>query len=40
MAQELKQSETKASAKKAAVAIKRQLPPGVIALQRVFAIPG
>jgi hypothetical protein len=39
IAQELKQSEAKASAKKAAVAIKRQLPPFVIALQRVFAIP-
>jgi hypothetical protein len=39
MAQELKQSEAKASAKKATVAIKPQLPPGVIALQRPFAMP-
>jgi len=39
IAQELKQSEAKSAAKKAAVAIKRQLPPLAIALQRVFAIP-
>ncbi len=39
IAQELKQSEAKSAAKKAAVAIKRQLPPLAIALQRAFAIP-
>lgn len=39
IAQELKQSEAKASAKKADVATKRQLPPGVIALQRALALP-
>jgi hypothetical protein len=39
IAQELKRSESKSSAKKAAVAIKRQLPPLEIALHRVFAIP-
>src|SRR5258707_8792628 len=39
IAQELKQSETKFAAKKAAVAVKRQLPPLAIALQRAFAIP-
>jgi hypothetical protein len=39
IAKKMKQSEAKASAKKAAVATKRQLPPCVIALQRVFAIP-
>jgi hypothetical protein len=39
IAQELKRSESKSSAKKAAVATKRQLPPLEIALRRVFAIP-
>ena len=39
IAQELKQSEAKSSAKKAAVAVKRQLPPLAIALQRAFTIP-
>ncbi|MEH2561386.1 hypothetical protein [Bradyrhizobium sp. AZCC 2289] len=39
IAKELKQSTAKASAKKAAVAIKPQLPPFEIALRRAFAIP-
>jgi hypothetical protein len=39
IARELKQSEAKSAAKKAAVAIKRQLPPLAIALQKVFTIP-
>ena len=39
MAQELKRIEAKASARKVAVATKPQLPPGMIALQRAFAIP-
>ena len=39
IAKELRQSTAKASAKKAAVAIKPQLPPFEIALRRAFAIP-
>jgi hypothetical protein len=39
MAAELQRMEAKASAKKAATVIKRQLPPMEIALRRVFAIP-
>jgi hypothetical protein len=39
MAQTPKQNEAKPSPKEAAVAIKRQLPLGVIALQRALALP-
>jgi hypothetical protein len=39
IAQGLKPSEAKASAKKPAVATKHRLPPGVIAFRRAFALP-